>query len=490
MSPEAPSPMSQPLHSPQAGSPVNGQVNGYSTSNPVRPGSMPPPQQPAIKKEDRDGDFNSLRDNPLSAGTPTGTQPPLASPTNPQTSFTSGQASFNSNDTTLRPGSSSGMAPTGTQFAVSHDEREKRDHERQDWAEARFAQHELWDPFLYGATLNDKIKAVSARSNLVEPQSGVLVNTQKNQPPPRVRVNGLEGATRVIDQGQSILDTKEKAERLNELVKLLSLSTKARIAGLVQAAARLALERRQHSQGRVPSDWSDVAVVPKPAENETQDVSSPAPSAGIKRSYDQAHSDSGSHASPRGPKHPAVAAFDKVSSRDQKAEQARQAKRRKRNEIKTAQEDEAQAQAEADAVAAALDSEKKTTKKERKMAESRVSEQQQHASTNEAARMATANLLGRFGAGKKKNYSWMTGGGSRTPSAAPTPTRSTSVAAVPKDKAPQVQKGSQLGRFDENSDAGIQARDLLYVLGTDGRAARSFVKGSSVVDDMPPKVDS
>lgn len=156
----------------------------------------------------------------------------------------------------------------------------------------------------------------------------------------------------------------------------------------------------------------------------------------------------------------------------------------------TAQENEANAQAEADAIAAAaLDSEKKTTKKERKMAETKISEQQQHASTNEAARLATAGLFGRF-ANKKKNYSWMTGGGpSRTPSAAATPTRSASVAAPTKEKEPQVRKGPQVGQFDENNETGIQSRDLLLVLESDGRAARSFVKGSSIVDDAAPKGD-
>lgn len=127
------------------------------------------------------------------------------------------------------------------------------------------------------------------------------------------------------------------------------------------------------------------------------------------------------------------------------------------------------------------------------MAESKISEQQQHASTNEAARMATASIFG----SKKKQYSWMTGAGgggggggggalSRTPSAAATP-RSTSVSAPVKDKAPQTRKGPQIGQFDENSEPGIQIRDLLLVLESDGRAARSFVRGSSVADDFIPR---
>lgn len=183
--------------------------------------------------------------------------------------------------------------------------------------------------------------------------------------------------------------------------------------------------------------------------------------------------------------HPAVSAFEKSSSQDIKAENARQAKRRKRNEATTAQENEANAAAEADVLAAAAgDDGRKTTKKERKMAESKITEQQQHASTNEAARLATANLFGRFGNSKKKNYSWMTGGASKTPSAAATPTRSNSVAAPAREKQTPAQKGPQIGQFDEASEAGIQARDLLLVLESDGRAARSYVKAASLLDDI------
>lgn len=117
------------------------------------------------------------------------------------------------------------------------------------------------------------------------------------------------------------------------------------------------------------------------------------------------------------------------------------------------------------------------------MAESKITEQQQHASTNEAARMATAGLFGRFANSKKKNYSWMTGGGSKNPSAAPTPTRSNSVVAPAREKQPQPQKGPRVGQFDESSESGIQARDFLLVLESDGRAARSYIRAASILDE-------
>lgn len=201
--------------------------------------------------------------------------------------------------------------------------------------------------------------------------------------------------------------------------------------------------------------------------------------------HSEANAEPGSQQPLRAGPHPAVSAFEKAFSQDLKAENARQAKRRKRSEAVTAQENEANVAAEADVLAAAGgDDGKKTTKKERKMAESKITEQQQHASTNEAARMATANLFGRFASSKKKNYSWMTGGASKPPSAAPTPTRSNSMAAPSKEKQVQTQKGSHIGQFDESSETGIQARDLILVLESDGRAARSYIKAASLLDEV------
>lgn len=101
--------------------------------------------------------------------------------------------------------------------------------------------------------------------------------------------------------------------------------------------------------------------------------------------------------------------------------------------------------------------------------------------------MATANLFGKFAGSKKRNYAWLQGGGGggtpvRSTSSTAAPTRATSVAPV-RDKT-DAKKGPQLGQFDDASDFGIQARDMLLVLESDGRAAKSYVKGSSAMDDV------
>jgi hypothetical protein len=141
----------------------------------------------------------------------------------------------------------------------SAEEQQKRLEERADWEAARHLQNELWDMFLVGGPLNDRVRQISQREHLQDPQHGVLINTQKSGPAPIARVVGQEGANRVIDKGQAILDTN-KGERLGEILKLVSLAAKARMIGLISASSRLSMERREHSKGRIPIDWQDVAV--------------------------------------------------------------------------------------------------------------------------------------------------------------------------------------------------------------------------------------
>lgn len=136
------------------------------------------------------------------------------------------------------------------------------------------------------------------------------------------------------------------------------------------------------------------------------------------------------------------------------------------------------------------EAEKKTTKKERKIADAKLNEQQQHKSANEAARLATSGLIGRgFGGKKSKSYSWMTGGGAGGGSATSAPGRPVGAstnnppAGTPTgNRQPVAPRGRRFVQWDEESDAGIQARDVLSVLESDGKAARSYVKGCTVID--------
>jgi hypothetical protein len=126
------------------------------------------------------------------------------------------------------------------------------------------------------------------------------------------------------------------------------------------------------------------------------------------------------------------------------------------------------------------ESDKRITKKDRKILDSKFTEVQQHKSANEAARMATA---GSFGGGKKKQYAWLTGGtttpkpGSLSSTTAKTNAASSSSPALNASRSSALSKHKQFGQFDEASEPSIQARDVLLVLESDGRAPRSLLRG-------------
>lgn len=255
---------------------------------------MAPPQRPAEKPaEDRNYDD-------ILAGTGINieeearslTRPDYFGPPATQASFSSRSGSFDYTGNTFgRPGSSG--TPFGSQTPGGFDqndlgkqpsaeEKAERDSARADWEAARHTQHPLWDMFLYGGDLNDKVRRISTNEHLFDTQSGVMVNTQKQGPPPSARVNGLEGATRVIDRGQAILDTGQKGERLSDILKLICLATKSRLTGLLNTSARLSLERREHSNGKIPTEWESIAVQSKALTDGPENAHSPSGSSGLK----------------------------------------------------------------------------------------------------------------------------------------------------------------------------------------------------------------
>ncbi|KIX94833.1 uncharacterized protein Z520_09523 [Fonsecaea multimorphosa CBS 102226] len=489
-----PTPTAQPT-TPSGNAPVNG-----SAVPSTGQGLMPPPQRPPDKAEDR-----NYEDILVGTGINIEEEARMLVQNDYfGSSRTATTSSFEyQNNSFPRPGSSGGAsAPQQEQgeelpqeHQPSEEEMKERNEARADWEASRYSQYPLWDMFLLGGALNEKIRNISITEHLVDPQSGVLVNTQKHMPPPTVRVNGLEGASRIIDKGQAILDTGQKGERLSDIMKVISLATRARMTGLLSASSRLAKERRQHSTGKVPEEWQDIAVQAKPATDVPDGAASPAASSSLKRTHSQANSDSPfRHEEIPGPIR-LISTFEKVSQAERAAEEARRQKRAKRKAAKqeeagaTATETNATPEA---ATVANLDAEKKTTKKERKLAESKFSEQQQHKSANEAARMAVAGLFGsRLGGKKSRTYDWMNAGkagGSpaATPGKPPASAAPSTAGTPAPDRARTIPKEKQFGNWDEDKDAKIQARDVLLVLESDGRASRSYVRGLS----LPEKTDS
>jgi hypothetical protein len=191
-------------------------------------------------------------------------------------------------------------------------------------------------------------------------------------------------------------------------------------------------------------------------------------------------------------RHKIAEIFQQMSRTDRAAEEARLAKRARRS-----------ASTNPDAVASSsvltpgaldiasmspLESEKKATKKDKKLAVSKFTEAQQHKSANETARGALGSLIGKKG----KSYSWMTGG-TNTPKAvsspAPTPARINAALGASTSSTPNgvrttaASRGVQFGDWDEDKEPGIHARDVLLVLETDGKAPRSLMKGYNALEN-------
>ena len=193
--------------------------------------------------------------------------------------------------------------------------------------------------------------------------------------------------------------------------------------------------------------------------------------------HSQANNDNDAEAG----KHRMTELSNEWSQVNRSSESARTTKRQKRNNVPATDSSQANEMSGIELAASAqAETDRRVTKKDRKIAETKFTEQQLHKSANETARLAMSGLGGRLG-GKKKNYSWMNAGGTgtSTPTKAPTSAAAPSGAATPATEKPAAAKTKAIGVWTEDNDVGIQARDVLLVLENDGRASRSFVRGSS-----------
>jgi len=141
--------------------------------------------------------------------------------------------------------------------------------------------------------------------------------------------------------------------------------------------------------------------------------------------------------------------------------------------------------------------EKAPTKKEqKKKADAKINDAASHA----AANVTTAQFLGGGGGlfGKKKKYSWMTGGGAGGPgSGASTPGRimtqglpgtpAASGASAAPERLTQ-ESARRLGQWREtDKGAGIQIRDWITVLEQDGHEKKALQKAYLWLDQSEPK---
>jgi hypothetical protein len=269
---------------PRAGSPLNGAgINGFHPMPPA-PGSMGPPSRPA----DKATDIRTLED-PL-AGTGVNLDEEERILTNP-TYYTQQQgldASFGSQSTSFGPSSGgNSFEPPGPSGHQNGHEESTEDFQRRRQADAdfragRWAQHPLWDAFLQGDALEKKVNKCSYENGINSPKDGLFYAMKAQSRPQTTRVTGHDGASQIINRGQTILST-ESGDVLGDIMKLLSLATKERVTGLLDHSARLACERRDHSSGRIPTEWKTVAVASPAPVDEPQPAGGSTASKSLKR---------------------------------------------------------------------------------------------------------------------------------------------------------------------------------------------------------------
>lgn len=143
--------------------------------------------------------------------------------------------------------------------------------------------------------------------------------------------------------------------------------------------------------------------------------------------------------------------------------------------------------------------EKAPTKKEqKKKAEAKVNEAASHAAANVTTAQFLGGGTGLFG--KKKKYSWMTGGagGGGGGSGASTPGRIMTQglpgtptggvgSAVPERLTADGVRRLGTWREDKEKGRGIQIRDWIFVLEADGREKRALQKAYANLDQSEPK---
>ncbi|KAL1959464.1 hypothetical protein VTO42DRAFT_1909 [Malbranchea cinnamomea] len=350
---------------------------------------------------------------------------------------------------------------------------------------SRRAQYHLQDPFLHTSVIESRLNYVVEDKGLKLPQMGVF-RPVPDQPPITVEVAGPDGSS-VVSTGKTIMT---HSATLGDIISLVSLACEERLRTLIEGSATLAQNRQINSRG-IPDEWSDLAVVQKPSGEVTTTADGvngdAAATASKKRSISEVNSEpSQSAADKKTTSLPNVTAIQShtVIDKDVSLEDRRAAKRAKRNASTLAAAGESTPATPAGE--RAPEPERKITKKELKKAEARISDAVQHQQSIETARMATSGLASRFG-GKKKQYSWLTSATS-TPArpGLSTPNRPGSAPGVPAAGAaagttgPRM-PGRRLGEWTEadRRAAGIQVRDILFMLEVDGLGKKPIQRGYS-----------
>lgn len=365
---------------------------------------------------------------------------------------------------------------------------------REDTQAARRSQYHLQDPFLLTKVLEQRLQKRGFELGVRIPAEG-LFHPVPGRPQP-IEVTGPDGSS-IVRKGQTILN--QEGAPLVDILTLMSLSCEERLRTVIDYSATLARSRRIQSHGTVPTEWKELAV---PVGSAAEDVVSPK-TASLKRMIYHELSEcsiltvsAGSHAeSTETIPNPLASKYRKFMDKDVSVEEIRAAKRAKRSANAILGDSSRAGSVDITVSGAATPTGEKTpsfdkkglTKKEaKKQLDARASEAQQHQQSIETARMATNTMLSGNPFGRKKTYAWLNKGPSatsgfstpRTP--AVTPGAGGDKGGRPGDTGAATAT-KRLGdwREDKEKGAGIQVRDILFMLELDGRGTRHVQKAYS-----------
>ncbi|KAL8687347.1 MAG: hypothetical protein Q9218_006453 [Villophora microphyllina] len=497
-----PQPVSyQPQHQPQP------PYQPPQQQSQVQTGTMGPPSKPV--DNNRPTDLNELSDVLMGAGVDLreeeaallGRQGQEAAfnPYGPNGSVAVPNPNYNAFNTYSSnvPGGADTFYGAGTfnQPAVPHQSPEalaEAERKRGVRRKAETRQYHLNDPFLYVGKVQKKMTTKARNERVVVPQQG-LYHPQAHQEVKSIVYGPDKHEKLVVLKDQDLLNHDTP---LVDILSLLSLAAEERMRGLIEDAAALAKGRRSASHGIVPIELQDVAEINGTTETATglptPDNSAVSPKANpLKRSYSEVNKpptpiSNGAQTPTINPSvphlNPVTTTLRNAYLAERKAEEQRLAKRARRAAATSASTDTIMENGASPATASGaatpsadptsgkiapdIDSKKVLSKKEqKKQAEMRVSEAAAIAHTNQALSMSMGG----------KKLSWMTGGRTMGNTNPMLPRVNTSANAGANAAASVNSVGSGLvgaRRFDFREDGtkgvGIQLRDLLFVMDSDG----------------------
>ncbi|ORY13431.1 transcription initiation factor TFIID component TAF4 family-domain-containing protein [Clohesyomyces aquaticus] len=488
-------------------------------------GSMPPPKVPYSKTQDtselekanpRDMDVNTISDILTGSGIDLRAEEEnllgnrYGNSFNSQTSSTlSPHGSFNQWSQASGHGAFQGNGPLSQAVSQEQQEEElKQKHIRAVRALAEHSQSPLSDPFLQANVVRRKVAERAYEHGISVNLEGLFDKIpQTPQNVTRTTIQGANGESVQRLEADSLLNREAS---FVEVLTLLTLAAEERIRTVLEDSLALSRGRRNTSHGVVPPSLVDLA-----ATNGDVTATTAVPTNLSKTAWEAAPDSAISpmtvppmkqlsagrlptpptEAPPTPqptisfPNHVALA-LKRRAAQDRKWEEERIAKRQKRLR--------ASISTPADAAAAipTISIPEKMTKKERdRIAKIGQTEEVLHRKANETASMAL---------GKKKKYSWMTGGGGGGGggglggglgggSGASTPRLNTAVggaagsasgtATPAQQPGPSIDRGL-IARKRTFGDAielgaigkGIQVRDVIHVLELDGREKKTLVQ--------------